>query len=90
MRARAALDGEIDMGRRSHDVHVSKLGNSSWKVTQNGERISTHRTQQAAIDRGKQEAKQDRVDLVTHGRDGKIRSKDSYGNDPLPPRDTEH
>jgi hypothetical protein len=78
------------MAKRSGDVHVSKLGNSSWKVTQSGQRISTHQTQANAIDRGKVEAKRDRVDLVVHGRDGKIRSKDSFGNDPNPPRDTEH
>ena len=78
------------MRRRSHDVHVSKHGDSSWKVTQDGERISTHHTQSNAIDRGREEARRDGVDLVTHGRDGKIRSKDSFGNDPLPPRDTEH
>jgi hypothetical protein len=78
------------MAKRSGDVHVSKLGNSSWKVTQNGERISTHQTQSNAIDRGKSEARRDGVDLVVHGRDGKIRSKDSFGNDPNPPRDTEH
>ena len=80
------------MARRNGpgDVHVSKFGNSSWKITQNGQRISTHHTQQNAIDRGRQEAKHDRVDLVTHGRDGKIRSKDSYGNDPNPPHDREH
>lgn len=30
-------------------------------------------------------------ELTTHGRDGKIRSKDTIGgNDPMPPRDTEH
>jgi hypothetical protein len=75
---------------KKHDVHVSRsTTGSGWKVTQSGQRISTHRTQQNAIDRGRQEAKQDRVDLVTHGRDGKIRSKDSFGNDPLPPRDRE-
>jgi hypothetical protein len=77
------------MGRKTHDVHTSKLGNSSWKNTQDGERLSTHRTQAAAIKAGKAEAKADRVDHVVHGRDGKIRSKDSYGNDPLPPRDRE-
>jgi hypothetical protein len=77
------------MARRTHDVHVSKDGNG-WKTSQGGEKQSHHRTQQAAIERGTQIAKQDRVDVVTHGRDGRIRSKDSYGNDPLPPRDTEH
>lgn len=31
-------------------------------------------------------------ELITKGRDGKIRSKDTIapGNDPCPPRDTEH
>jgi hypothetical protein len=74
---------------KKHDVHVWK-SDSGWKVTQDGDRLSNHRTQGAAIDRGRGEAKRDGVDLVTHGRDGKIRSKDSFGNDPLPPRDTEH
>ena len=77
------------MGRKTHDVHTSKDGNR-WKNTQDGQRVSTHNTQAAAIERGKSEAKQDRVDHVVHGRDGKIRSKDSFGNDSNPPRDTEH
>jgi hypothetical protein len=72
------------------DVHVSRHGDSSWKVTQAGERISTHRTQANASERGRAEARRDGVDLVVHGRDGRIRSKDSYGNDPNPPRDREH
>lgn len=29
-------------------------------------------------------------ELIVQGRNGKIRSKDSYGNDPCPPRDKEH
>jgi len=78
------------MARKSGDVHVSKTENNRWKVTQDGDKISTHGTQANAIERGKSEAKKDGVDLVTHGRDGRIRSKDSYGNDPNPPRDTEH
>ena len=78
------------MAKKAGDVHVSKTDNNRWKVTQNGEKISTHGTQANAVDRGRSEAKKDGVDLVTHGRDGKIRSKDSYGGDPNPPRDTEH
>jgi hypothetical protein len=76
---------------RSNDVHVSRnSGRSTWKVTQCGQRLSNHHTQANAIEAGRREARRDDVDLVTHGRDGKIRSKDSYGNDPLPPRDREH
>lgn len=78
------------MAKRPGDVHVSKNGDSGWKVTQNGETLSTHRTQANAGDRGEREARRDGVDLVIHGRDGRIRSKDSYGNDPNPPRDREN
>jgi hypothetical protein len=78
------------MARRS-DVHVSKNpGRSTWKVTQGGETLSNHRTQANAAAAGRRGATRDRVDLAVHGRDGRIRSKDSYGNDPNPPRDTEH
>jgi hypothetical protein len=76
---------------RRHDVHVSKVpGGSRWKVSQSGPVLSTHNRQDNAIANGRSEAKHDSVDLVIHGRDGRIRSKDSYGNDPLPPRDREH
>lgn len=74
---------------KKHHLHVSKQG-PNWKVTQDSERLSTHQTQGNAIDRAVTHAKRDGVDVVTHGRDGRIRSKDSYGNDPLPPRDTEY
>ena len=72
-----------------HDVHVSTTPTGRWKVTQNKEVLSTHRTQGLADEAARREAIHDGVDRVTHGRDGKIRSKDSYGNDPNPPRDTE-
>jgi hypothetical protein len=76
---------------KKHDVHVTKTpGGARWRVSQGGETISTHNTQSNAVDAARREAKRDRVELVTHGRDGKIRSKDSFGRDPLPPRDREH
>ena len=72
------------------NVHVSRNpGRSTWNTTQGGETLSSHRTQSAAVGAGTREAKRDNVDLVTHGRDGRIRSKDSFGHDPHPPRDTE-
>ena len=30
------------------------------------------------------------IEVIIQGRNGQIRSKDSYGNDPCPPRDKEH
>jgi hypothetical protein len=49
--------------------------------------LSTHRTESNAIEAARWEAKRDQVDLVTHGRTERIRSNDSFGSDPLPPRD---
>ncbi len=79
------------MARKSPNVHVSRNPSTKrWKVTQGGEKLSTHRTQALADKAAAKEARKDGVDRVTHGRDGKIRSKDSFGNDPNPPTDTEH
>ncbi len=80
------------MARCNHDVQVSPKGggHKGYKVTQDHRVISEHNKQSTAIQSGKREAKKDGVDLTIRGRDGQIRSKDSYGRDPLPPRDTEH
>lgn len=44
-------------------------------------------TQREAIEKATEQAKRDHVEVVIHRRDGSIRDSDSYGNDPLPPRD---
>ena len=44
-------------------------------------------TQQEAIDVAEQIAKNQQSDTKVHGRDGKIRADNSYGNDPYPPKD---
>jgi hypothetical protein len=74
---------------KKSDVWVSPRG-KNWVAQQDGETLSKHRTQGAAIDAAKTEARRDRVDVVVQREDGRIRSKDSFGNDPNPPRDTEH
>ena len=51
---------------------------------------SHHETQQGAIERAREIAIHQKTEVVIHGRDGKIRDKDSYGNDPNPPRDRRH
>lgn len=51
---------------------------------------STSETQKEAIERGREIAKNEGSELVIHGRDGKIRDKDSYGKDPFPPKDERH
>lgn len=39
---------------------------------------------------GREIAKNQKSELVIHGRNGLIQDKDSYGNDPFPPKDTKH
>lgn len=63
-----------------------------WAVHGQGNSRDTalFQTQAEAIDRARTIAINQRSEVIVQGRDGRIRSKDSYGNDPLPPRDTEH
>ena len=44
-------------------------------------------TQKQAINRAKEQAVREKVEVVIHGRDNKIRDSDSYGRDPNPPKD---
>jgi len=44
-------------------------------------------TQQAAIAKAREITRNQGSELIIHGRDGRIRDKDSHGNDPCPPRD---
>jgi hypothetical protein len=47
-------------------------------------------TQHEAEKYARQIAKNQKSELIIQRPDGRIRSKDSYGNDPLPPKDKEH
>jgi hypothetical protein len=63
-----------------------------WQTHKEGsERASgVYPTQQQAIDAAVAQAKREQVEVIVQREDGTIRSKDSYGNDPNPPKDTEH
>ena len=63
-----------------HDGEWAVRGEGNSKAT------SVHRTQSDAIDAGRTIAQHQRSELVIHGRDGKIRDKDSHGHDPYPPK----
>ena len=69
------------------DVHV--VPNDTrfrWRVTHAGITLSTHRR---AVRAGARLGRRNRLDVVTHARDGRIRSKDSYGSESTA-RDREH
>lgn len=66
--------------------HVVKNG-KDWNIKSDGKTLSSgHRTQEEARKQAVEYAKADRTEVVVHGRDGKIRQKDSYGKDPHPPK----
>lgn len=69
--------------------HVTKHPDG-WQVKGAGNDKATKvtSTQKEAIEFAKGIAKNQRSEVVIHGENGKIRDKDSYGNDPNPPKDS--
>ena len=73
---------------KKRDIHVVPH-NDKWATRKEGaERVgSTANTQREAIERARDQAQREKVEVVIHRRDGRIRDSDSYGNDPFPPKD---
>ncbi|WP_046174931.1 DUF2188 domain-containing protein [Domibacillus indicus] len=69
------------------DQHILKH-EQGWQVKGSGNTKATKlfETQQEAKQFAKEKAKNQHSEVVIHGRDGRIRTKDSYGNDPFPPK----
>lgn len=63
-----------------------------WEVRREGSNRASHVTtrKEEAVDKARAMARRDKVELTIRREDGQIHQKDSYGNDPMPPRDTEH
>ena len=64
------------------------LHNGEWAVrgAGNGRVTLTRPTQGAAIAAGRDIAINQQSELLVHGCNGQIRARNSYGNDPFPPR----
>jgi uncharacterized protein YdaT len=73
------------------DIHVIKH-KEVWATKKEGAgRVGVVTdTQKQAIERARDQAKREQVEVVIHGRDNKIRDSDSYGRDPNPPKDKKH
>jgi len=67
--------------------HVVPSG-GKWAVRRSGaERASgVYLTQEEAVRRARELARNQGAELYIHGRDGRIRDRASYGGDPLPAR----
>jgi hypothetical protein len=70
-----------------NNIEVSPHGDG-WQVKKQGSQRASKvfDTQKDAISYGRPKAKEDKVEFIIKNRKGQIREKDSYGNDPFPPR----
>lgn len=68
--------------------HVTPHPGGGWQVKGAGNSRATARTatQKEAIDIARDIARKQKSELIIHRQNGQIRDKDSYGNDPYPPK----
>ncbi|QNR07769.1 MULTISPECIES: DUF2188 domain-containing protein [Staphylococcaceae] len=68
--------------------HVTRNSDGTWNVLGAGNSKVTkiHQTQAEARKHAIEIAKNQKSEVIVHGRDNKIRERNSYGNDPNPPK----
>jgi uncharacterized protein YdaT len=71
-------------GKNQHIVQHE----NGWAVKSEGANKATQvfPTQQEAIERGREIAINQKSELLIHNREGQVRERNSYGNDPHPPK----
>lgn len=76
---------------KKRDIHVVPHGDV-WATRKEGaHRVGTTAdTQRQAIERAREQAQRENVEVVIHRPDGTIRDSDSYGRDPNRPKDKKH
>ena len=80
------LIGGNKMAKNTH--HVVPNSNGGWDVKKGGaNRISGHFDKKVdAVNVGRKISINQGTEFIIHGKDGKIQSRDSHGNDPCPPK----
>ena len=71
------------------NIHTVRNSDTSrWENKKEGlsTPVSTHKTKDLALYRGTKISKEMKVEHIIHGKNGKIQERNSYGNDPFPPR----
>jgi len=66
------------------NIHVTPNGQGDWQIKRSGAERATavFDTQAEAIKHGTGIAQKDKTEIFIHGRDGKIRERNTFGNDP--------
>lgn len=70
-----------------NSIHVTPHENG-WQVKKAGNSKATKvcSTQKECIEYGTKQAKRAGAELFIHNKEGRIREKNSFGNDPFPPK----
>lgn len=69
-----------------HTVYNSERNKWENKRAGNSAPLSSHGTKANALVRAENIAEKVKAEHFIHGKDGKIQERNSYGNDPFPPR----
>lgn len=73
--------------RNKRPVHTVPHGDGWANRREGSERVSkTFDTKSAAQSAGRETARREKTEHIIHNRDGQIGERNSYGNDPHPPR----
>jgi hypothetical protein len=75
------------MSKRGNVHTVPNPGGNGWVNKVDGQAVSHHHRKDTASEAGRSITRQNRAEHTIHNRDGRIGEKNSYGNDPMPPRD---
>ena len=69
-------------------IHVTPHKSGNWQVITAGNTKATKvcTTQKECISLATKQAKKNETELLIHNRQGRIREKNSYGNDLYPPK----
>lgn len=73
-------------GKPIHTV-PNKTGGWDNKKEGTSKPIDHSKTKKEAVTNGRDIAKENKTEHIIHDKDGKISEKNSYGNDPCPPKD---
>ena len=73
---------------KKRDIHVVPRADG-WATRKEGSDRAggVYDTKNEALERGRNQARREQVELVIHRKNGTIQDSDSYGSDPMPPKD---
>lgn len=76
--------------RNIHTTYNSE--DKEWQTKLEGQNkpLSTANTKAEAMQNSRGEAQKRGVEHIIHNKNGRISDSDSYGNDPVPPKDKKH